>query len=61
MRAHVRSITITGVDPSGMKALSGTPADVIERVNPAQAAQVAALVTRGWFAGARQLHFSPDP
>lgn len=45
MRAHVRSITITGVDPSGMKALSGTPADVIERVNPAQAAQVAALVT----------------
>ena len=31
--------------PSGMKALSGTPADVIERVNPAQAAQVAALVT----------------
>lgn len=45
MRAHVRSITISGVDPSGMKALSGTPADVIERVNPAQAAQVAALVT----------------
>lgn len=45
MRAHVRSITITGVDPSGMKALSGTPADVIERVNPAQAAQVATLVT----------------
>lgn len=45
MRAHVRSITITGVNPSGMKALSGTPADVIERVNPAQAAQVAALVT----------------
>lgn len=45
MRAHVRSITITGVDPSGMKALSGTPTDVIERVNPAQAAQVAALVT----------------
>ena len=34
MRAHVRSITISGVDPSGMKALSGTPADVIERVNP---------------------------
>ena len=45
MRAHVRSITITGVGPSGMKALSSTPADVIERVNPAQAAQVAALVT----------------
>ena len=45
MRAHVRSITISGVDPSGMKALSGTPADVIERVNPAQAAQVATLVT----------------
>ena len=45
MRAHVRSITITGVDPSGMKALSGTPADVIERVNPDQAAQVATLVT----------------
>lgn len=45
MRAHVRSITITGVDPSGMKALSGTPTDVIERVNPAQAAQVATLVT----------------
>lgn len=45
MRAHVRSVTITGVDPSGMKALSGTPADVIERVNPAQAAQVATLVT----------------
>ena len=45
MRAHVRSIAITGVDPSGMKALSGTPADVIERVNPAQAAQVATLVT----------------
>ena len=45
MRAHVRSITLTGLDPSGMKALSGTPADVVEHVNPAQAAQVAALVT----------------
>ena len=45
MRAHVRSITIAGLDANGMKALSGTPADVVEHVNPAQAAQVAALVT----------------
>ena len=45
MRAHVRSITLTGLDPSGMKALSGTPTDVVEHVNPAQAAQVTTLVT----------------
>ena len=45
MRAHVRSITLTGLDPSGMKALSGTPSDVVEHVNPARAAQVATLVT----------------
>ena len=45
MRSSLRSVTIMGVEESGLPALSGTPADVAENVDGAQASQVAALVT----------------
>ena len=45
MRSSMRAVTITGLDESGLKSLSGSPADVIEHVNPAQTAQVAQMVT----------------
>ena len=45
MRSSLRSVTIMGVEESGLPALSGTPADVAENVDGVQASQVAALVT----------------
>ena len=45
MLRSMRSATITGLDANGLKALSRTQDDVPENVDPAQAAQVAELVT----------------
>ena len=45
MRASLRSVTLMGVDPKGLPALSRTSADVEDAVSGDQAAQVAALVT----------------
>lgn len=45
MRSSMRSVTLMGVDESGLPALSRTSADVPENVSGDQAAQVAEVVT----------------
>ena len=45
MRASMRAATIMGVNELGLPALSRTPDDVPENVDPAQASLVASLVT----------------
>ena len=45
MRKSVRGLTIMGTDETGMAALSHTPDDIIENVDPAQAALVNDIVT----------------
>lgn len=45
MRSSMRSVTLMGVDESGLPALSRTAADVPENVSGDQAAQVAEVVT----------------
>ena len=41
----MRSVTIMGVNESGMPALSGTPQDLRENVDDDQVASVARIVT----------------
>ena len=45
MRSSLRSVTLMGLGPNGLPALSRTADDVEDNVNGDKAAQVAALVT----------------
>ena len=45
MRSSMRSVTIMGMNESGMPALSGTPQDIRENVEDEQVASVARIVT----------------